>query len=304
MSLSLADTEMQLNLGLFALNGACGYIKKPAALCEPNGTFDPQALASNEKLEACDIQLKILSGQFLCQSREPSSVNVQLHGSYNERTQRCRYHMRAKRWNGFQAVYDDTPTDLNNWPIHFSTIHLPEMAALRFEVLADNGTLIGQCFIPISHLRSGYRHVVLRNKINVPSGAASLFIYVKMLHTSGRAHSIVRPSQLPKTDHGVVACPEAVVVHRPRFRQGSSVDGEHEATDLSASTTTMEKPNWYEEHVLAGSRFRDKKDLCEVAIPREKERERIRQRDEAIAENLRGIADKYDKVHARELRRG
>jgi hypothetical protein len=53
------------------------------------------------------------------------------------------------------------------------------MASLRFAVSEEDGTFIGQSFIPFAHLRPGYRYVVLRNQINIPIQSSSLFIYIR-----------------------------------------------------------------------------------------------------------------------------
>ena len=102
-----------------------------------------------------------------------------MYGMYADATKRHEYRLRAKRWNGFQAVYDDTDVELGEFSIRFSKIILPEMAALRFVVSEEDGTFIGQSFIPVAHLRPGYRHVVLRNQMNIPVQSSSLFAYIR-----------------------------------------------------------------------------------------------------------------------------
>lgn len=170
---------MQVNLGLFSFNGACGYLEKPPALCQSTGSFDPKGRLSVENVVIYQIEIKVISGQFLCQDREPTYVDIEMYGMYADATKRHEYRLRAKRWNGFQAVYDDTDVKSTEYSIRFSKVILPEMAALRFAVSDEDGTFIGQSFIPVAHLRPGYRHVVLRNQINIPVQCASLYVHIK-----------------------------------------------------------------------------------------------------------------------------
>ena len=170
---------MQVNLGLFSFNGGCGYLEKPPSLCQSTGSFNPKGRSSVENVVIYQIEIKIISGQFLCQDREPTYVDVEMYGMYADATKRHEYRLRSKRWNGFQAIYDDTDVDSNEFSIRFSKVILPEMAALRFAVSEEDGTFIGQSFIPVAHLRPGYRHIVLRNQINIPVQCSSLYVFIR-----------------------------------------------------------------------------------------------------------------------------
>jgi phosphatidylinositol phospholipase C beta len=170
---------MQVNLGLFSFNGGCGYLEKPASLCQSTGSFDPKGRCNVENVVIYQIDIKLISGQFFCQDREPTYVDIEMYGMYADATKRHEYRLRAKRWNGFQAVYDDTDVELGEFSIRFSKVILPEMASLRFAVSEEDGTFIGQSFIPVAHLRPGYRHLVLRNQMNIPVQSSSLYIYIR-----------------------------------------------------------------------------------------------------------------------------
>lgn len=52
------------------------------------------------------------------------------------------------------------------------------MAFVRFGVYEENGRLLGQNFLPVSHIQPGYKHIVLRNSFSRPLGPVSLFIHV------------------------------------------------------------------------------------------------------------------------------
>ena len=192
MSFCFLDVPMQVNLGLFSFNGTCGYLEKPTSLCQSTGLFDPKCRTNVENVVGYQIDIKLISGQFLCQDREPTYVDIEMYGMYADATKRHEYRLRTKRWNGFQAVYDDTDIESNEFAIRFSNVILPEMASLRFVVSEEDGTFIGQSFIPVAHLRPGYRHLVLRNQMNIPVHPSSLFIYIrKEVHVDAKNKELI-----------------------------------------------------------------------------------------------------------------
>ena len=84
----------------------------------------------------------------------------------------------------------------------FIQVILPEMASLRFAVSEEDGTFVGQSFLPVAHLRAGYRHVVLRNQMNIPVQSASLFVYIrKDVHVDAEnkdlIDQLVSPTSVP-----------------------------------------------------------------------------------------------------------
>lgn len=44
----------------------------------------------------------------------------------------------------------------------------------------DDHVLVGQRVLPVHLIRSGFRHITLRDKYSNPLGAASLFIHIKI----------------------------------------------------------------------------------------------------------------------------
>ena len=194
------DIPMQVNLGLFSFNGACGYLEKPASLCQSTSSFDPKGRTNVENVVIYQIDIKLISGQFLCQDREPTYVDIEMYGMYADATKRHEYRLRAKRWNGFQAIYDDTDVESGEFPIRFSKVILPEIAALPLAVSEEDGTFIGQSFIPVAHLRPGYRHIVLRNQMNIPVQASSLFIFIrKNVHVDDEDRELIDQLVSPKS---------------------------------------------------------------------------------------------------------
>ena len=110
---------MQLNLGLFSLNGSCGYLQKPSVLRLPRDSFDPKTRTSVENVAALQITLTLLSGQFLCQEREPTFVDIKMYGIEADGSKRHEGRVRIKEWNGFQAIY---ATDVNQVTIRFARV--------------------------------------------------------------------------------------------------------------------------------------------------------------------------------------
>jgi phosphatidylinositol phospholipase C, beta len=109
---------MQLNLGLFAFNGACGYLEKPSVLRLSRDSFDPKTQTSIENVAALQMSITLLSGQFLCQDREPTIVEMKMFGIEADGSKRHEGRARIKEWNGFQAIYDD----INHVTIRFSRV--------------------------------------------------------------------------------------------------------------------------------------------------------------------------------------
>lgn len=320
---------MQVNLGLFSFNGHCGYIEKPVSLCQSSVSFDPKGRASVENVVVYQIEIKIISGQFLRQDREPTYVDIEMYGMYADTTKRHEYRARAKRWNGFQAVYDDSDVESGEFSIRFSKVILPEMASLRFAVCEEDGTFVGQSFIPVAHLRSGYRHVVLRNQINIPVNASSLFVYIrKDVHVDDENRELIDQLVSPKTAPSTMKEPPPQVKSKPLSEQRSYSIGDLNSMrkfsqpDVTSSnlpigqlypstrdvntaihgkrrnqSTPFVDPNWYHNQFIAASQFQDKERLCRVLSLQQVEQMKMFKREqERIQGKLRRASAEYDKV--------
>jgi hypothetical protein len=227
---------MQVNLGLFSFNGSCGYLEKPASLCQSTGSFDPKSRTNVENVVIYQIDIKLISGQFLCQDREPTYVDIEMYGMYADATKRHEYRLRSKRWNGFQALYDDTDVESGEFSIRFSKVILPEMAALRFAVSEEDGTFIGQSFIPVAHLRPGYRHIVLRNQMNIPVQSSSLFIYIrKDVHVDAENKELIDQLVSPTSVQTIIKEQQQQQQQQIKFKPLSE-QRSHSAGDLNTLT--------------------------------------------------------------------
>ncbi len=290
---------MQLHLGLFSFNGACGYIEKPSALCQSRTSFDPRIRTHVENVVSYQIDIKILSGQFLCQDREPTFVDIQMYGMYGDINKRHEYRIRAKRWNGFQVIYDDTDIKSDNFSIQFDKVILPEMAALRFSVTADDGEFLGQSFLPIAHLRPGYRHIVLRNEINIPIHSSSLFIFIRRkIYIDEKdqefADKLVEPLtiQCSHLNHEMNFCSNFssnlnVRIHNPLT---------NEFGENYRKQNSLDETNWYQKHVIAGSELNDIKHLSKILSVNDIHPREIQKREQTTHNKLRRVSVEYQKV--------
>lgn len=291
------DTPMQVNLALFSLNGACGYLEKPSALCQFRSSFDPRISKHIENVVSYQIDIKILSGQFLCQDREPTYVDIQMYGMYGDMNKRHEYRIRAKHWNGFQAIYDETDVELGKFSHRFDKIILPEIASLRFSVTTDDGNFIGQSLLPITHLRSGYRHIVLRNQMNIPINSSSLFIFIrKSIYINEKdldfANRLVEPlihqnSKAINNTSNVLSSDMYI-----RFHKSHSNEFEQN-TQLDTTTTTTS----YLKHIIAGSELSNIKRLSKILSINDIDPREIQKREQNIHHRLRRISFDYQPVH-------
>lgn len=299
---------MQLNMAFFSFNNACGYIEKPSALCRLKSSFDPKFRKNIENVAGNDIYIRVISGQFLCQDREPAFVDVQMYGMYGDMTKKNEFLVRSKRWNGFQVIYDDAGMDTCRCPVKFLNVILPDMATIRFAVSSEDGTFIGQSVIPVAHLRSGYRYVVLRNQMNIPINSSILFVFIRVnIHVQPKDQALVdrlvtpsmnqsphvnRLQQNPSADQ---KSPDLVASLFTRDHSASLKDSEsifsqrHEAGSLNET-------KWYAKHLIAASRLHEKKTLCKVLSLHDILSKEPMKRDQIIENKLRRISIDFQKV--------
>ena len=297
---------MQLNLALFSFNGVCGYIEKPSALCQPRSSFDPKNQTNVENTVSYQIDLKVISGQFLCQDREPTYVDIQIYGIYGQPNKRCEYRIRAKGWNGFQANYDDSNVEFGEFSIQFPKIVLPEMAALRFSVTADDGTILGQSFIPIAYLRPGYRHVVLRNLINVPVNSSSLFIYTRKkismsVKDQAFADKLAQPLMSESSNSSNEFNPSDdgssnIILRKHHHYHPTTMTDQNEYVRKQNSVASTDETASFSKHVIAGSELNDKKRLCKVLSLNDIHPKEISERNKTIQQKLRRISVDFQPV--------
>lgn len=97
-------------------------------------------------------------------------VEVEMYGLPTD-TKRKQFRTKTVPVNGLNPVYDEDP-------FVFKKVVLPELACMRIAAYEESGKLIGHRVIPVSGLRPGYRHVLLRNESGQPMSLATLFLNV------------------------------------------------------------------------------------------------------------------------------
>ncbi|XP_071840975.1 uncharacterized protein [Apostichopus japonicus] len=182
---------MQLARAKFMSNGNCGYVLKPQVMREETCAFEPNLcdpLTNQKKL----LTIRIISGQQL--PKPPQSllgergeiidpyVEVEVIGLPIDCIKAV---TKTVQDNGFNPNWNQTV---------FCTLHMPEIALIRFAVWDEDPIgrdYIGQATFSVRSLLPGYRHIHLEGLDH-----ATLYIHVmiedfdeKTLHRLTRARS-------------------------------------------------------------------------------------------------------------------
>ena len=165
-----SDVHLAINSEFFAQYGSCGYVLKPKEMrCTDQvlyKRFNPFK-KEIEGLHSTFIELKIISGQYVCQQDFTASciVEVEVLGIPKD----CfKYKTKLSAKNSLNPIWDDT------FEIE---IRMPELAFLKFTVFDISTNLpTSQRIVPIRQLRQGYRNVPLFTPDNKQLPLSSIFI--------------------------------------------------------------------------------------------------------------------------------
>ncbi|XP_055366218.1 1-phosphatidylinositol 4,5-bisphosphate phosphodiesterase eta-2a isoform X3 [Betta splendens] len=172
---------LQLNRAKFYSNGNCGYVLKPACMCE--GAFNPSMDDPLPGQMKKQLVVKIISGQQLPKPKDSMLgdrgeiidpfVEVEIIGlpvdCSKEQT-------RVVDDNGFNPMWEETLV---------FTVHMPELALVRFLVWDHDPIgqdFIGQRTIAFNSMMPGYRHVYLEGMEE-----ASIFVHIAVNDITGKA---------------------------------------------------------------------------------------------------------------------
>uniref|UniRef100_A0A674BJ22 Phosphoinositide phospholipase C n=1 Tax=Salmo trutta TaxID=8032 RepID=A0A674BJ22_SALTR len=200
------DLPLQLNAAMFEPNGGCGYVLKPPVLWDPScplyGHFCP--LDRDQRgMSPVLLSLTIISGQNLCPGTIAGSpcIEVDILGMQADG---CHFRTKPVHHNPLNPIWQQS--------FHFPLL-MADLAFLRFTVVEHNSSqTTAQRIISLRALRTGYRHVQLRNQHNEVLPVSSLFIYSRTSEDSGTAGS--RPaSWLFSTEERRAAVQYRVTVH-------------------------------------------------------------------------------------------
>uniref|UniRef100_A0A3Q3XJF0 Phosphoinositide phospholipase C n=1 Tax=Mola mola TaxID=94237 RepID=A0A3Q3XJF0_MOLML len=177
---------LQLNRAKFYTNGNCGYILKPACMCE--GAFNPNLDDPLPGQLKKQLVLKIISGQQLPKPKDSMLgdrgeiidpfVEVEIIGLSVDC---CKEQTRVVDDNGFNPMWEETLV---------FTIHMPELALVRFLVWDHDPIgqdFIGQRTIAFNSMMPGYRHVYLEGMEE-----ASVFVHVAVNDITGKVASGIK----------------------------------------------------------------------------------------------------------------
>ncbi|XP_029684073.1 1-phosphatidylinositol 4,5-bisphosphate phosphodiesterase eta-2a isoform X4 [Takifugu rubripes] len=174
---------LQLNRAKFYSNGNCGYILKPACMCE--GNFNPNLEDPLPARMKKQLVIKIISGQQLPKPKDSMLgdrgeiidpfVEVEVIGLPVDC---CKGQTRVVDDNGFNPMWEETLV---------FTIHMPDLALVRFLVWDHDPIgqdFIGQRTIAFNSMMPGYRHVYLEGMEE-----ASVFVHIAVNDVTGKART-------------------------------------------------------------------------------------------------------------------
>lgn len=170
------DLSMQLNEGLFAMNGHCGYVLKPA--CMTDASFSPFEKHTLRDVDPLTISLTIIGARHVLKEGRGiacSYVEVEVFGcTYDSKN---KYKTNTKVDNGLNPVWNEV--------FVFDIIN-PDMALIRFCVLDfdmfSDSNFLGQAVFPIRCLKTGYRSIQLKSDHSEPLELASLLVHVAIMN--------------------------------------------------------------------------------------------------------------------------
>uniref|UniRef100_A0A8C8M4W0 Phosphoinositide phospholipase C n=1 Tax=Oncorhynchus tshawytscha TaxID=74940 RepID=A0A8C8M4W0_ONCTS len=202
------DLPLQLNAAMFEPNGGCGYVLKPPVLwdasCPLYRHFCPLD-RDPEGMSPALFTLTIISGQNVCPGTTAGNpyIEVDIMGMQADG---CHFRTKPIHRNPLNPIW--------NQSFHFPLL-MADLAFLRFTVVEHNSSqTTAHRIIPLRALRTGYRHVQLRNQHNEALPVSSLFIYSHRTEDSGALFSTEdrrAAVQYRVTVHGVPG-PEPFIV--------------------------------------------------------------------------------------------
>ncbi|CAJ0602173.1 unnamed protein product [Cylicocyclus nassatus] len=174
MNMQTAGEELDLNDGLFRINGNCGYVLKPEILLKG---IDPRSEAAVIKPRV-RLEIAIVSAQYLPKSAPGKDivdpyVTIQIFGVDKDTWKAKTTHIKD---NGFNPVWNQS---------FKKDLCFPELAILRFCVKDYDSTtqhdFIGEFSIPVTSVRRGYSQIRLNTgSQHTPDDSASLLVRIAL----------------------------------------------------------------------------------------------------------------------------
>jgi len=165
------DIAMQLNDARFVVNDNCGYVLKPMKMRVQN--FHPYNPTDRVNMK---IDVEVLGGRHLPKTGNQITcplVEVEICGcDYDNKT----YRTKKIDGNGFGPIWDGEQFTFD--------VFSPETSFIRFSVLEDDyfkdTKFLCHATFPVTHLRTGYRSVPLKNTYSEAIPLASLLVHISI----------------------------------------------------------------------------------------------------------------------------
>ncbi|XP_038611833.1 1-phosphatidylinositol 4,5-bisphosphate phosphodiesterase delta-1 isoform X2 [Tachyglossus aculeatus] len=172
-------SEMDVYQGRFQDNGFSGYVLKPAFLRDPASRFDPRDPSMEGPWWAPKkLSVLVISGQQLPKVNKSKNsivdpkVTVEVLGTPKDSTS---LQTPMVENNGFNPRWN---RDLQFY------VRVPELALVRFVVddydASSKNDFVGQCTVPFTSLKMGYRHIHLLSKNGDQYPSATLFVKIQI----------------------------------------------------------------------------------------------------------------------------
>ncbi|XP_071948971.1 uncharacterized protein [Antedon mediterranea] len=201
------DSNMILNYTLFEQGGGSGYLLKPDFLWDKAHpmfkNYNPND-KDGDDFSKKSLKITVISGQNVCPKNPSASplVEVEILGIPAD----CaKSKTKSVSHNQLNPMWMETFT---------FNVRFEEMAFVRFAV-TDGGSIATQRYIPLMHLKPGYRHIRLRSAQNMPSELSMLFIH-SQLTMQEEEGSTARGDKLLKLLYFYIGldCDENMVYHK------------------------------------------------------------------------------------------
>ncbi|VDN57858.1 unnamed protein product [Dracunculus medinensis] len=165
------DVSMAINTAMFESSGNCGYALKPRLFWDDTHPlyrkYNPIS-KDFASLSALILTLQVISGQHVCFNQHNISTHVEVE-IFGISVDCAKEKSKVANRNSVNPIW--------NFLCTFK-IKFVDLAFLKIAICdSANGRCVSQRVVPVRHLRPGYRHLPLRNSVNLQVDNATIFIH-------------------------------------------------------------------------------------------------------------------------------
>ncbi|KAI6656877.1 hypothetical protein LOD99_16180 [Oopsacas minuta] len=234
------DLPIMLNHAKFEYNNRRGYIFKPSCLhLYRHEAFNAFAQVSIPYVVSASFQLRVISAQFIRPDiNSKIFVSIEIYGLPADTIRN------ETSWN--------TNAVPNNFLVEFDSdicfkaerILLPDLAMVKFNVFEEGNKLIAHRTLAFLGLKTGFRHILLRDKNIHPAGISSLFVEIKIEdyvppEAESIVQSLVSPQSAAKIEKKAEDDEEAAKLYRIRAMRSLMGSGELGGIELEIAEEGM-----------------------------------------------------------------